>query len=156
MNLYSQNESNIQQNDILLLKKDEKTLKFACYNSKGKKVLGDYLFANDKYFKKFAIVSDPSPVIIDRKGTHVYNIFVFDNGVDYESEGLIRIIKNGKIGFVDSKNYELIIKPQFKCAYPFKEGKSRVSHECDILKDGEYSTWKSAKWFYINKKGGKL
>ena len=156
VNFSSQTKKNTNRNEILVLKKNKKNSKYAYYNSKGIKVIGDYWYAKDETLKKFAIVSDPNPVLIDRNGIHIYNIFIFDNGPDYEKDGFIRIVKNGKIGYINSTNYNLVIKPLFKCAYPFENGKAKVSNDCETIRDGEYSTWKSTKWFYINKKGEKI
>lgn len=152
LNFYSQNK----KSENLILKRDNKTSKFAYYNSRNEKILGDYWYAKDKFLKRYAIVSDPSPVLIDRNGKHIYDIFIFDNGPDYENDGLIRIVKNGKIGFINSKTYNLVIKPQFECAYPFINGKSKVAYNCKTRKNGEYSTWISEYWFYINKNGQKI
>ncbi len=72
---------------------------------------------------------------------------------DYPAEGLIRVVKNGKIGFADAKTYALVIEPQFDCAFPFENGKAKVSKQCKTVKDGEYSVWESEAWQYVDRGG---
>jgi len=140
-----------------MLKRDEKTSMFAYFDSKGNKVLGDYYAAYTDTITEYGIVADPGFVLIDKKGKHIYNIFPFDNGPDYTSEGYYRIVsKNGKIGFVDSLSSKIIIEPKFDCAFPFKNGKAKVSYKCEtipIFPGDEHSTWESENWFYIDKNG---
>ena len=97
--------------------------------------------------------ADGKWAILDGQKTALYEVFMYDNGPDYEAEGLIRVVKNGKIGYADAKTYLLIIEPQFDCAFPFENGKARVSNQCKTVKDGEYSVWESDAWKYVDKKG---
>lgn len=92
-------------------------------------------------------------VIVNSRKQVLYDVFVFDNGPDYPSGGLIRVVKNGKIGYVNARTYVLVIEPQFDCAYPFKYGRGMVSNNCQTVKDGEYSRWESKEWQYVDKKG---
>lgn len=92
-------------------------------------------------------------VILDDQKTVVYEVFIYDNGPDYEAEGLIRVVKNGKIGYADAKTYAIVIEPQFDCAFPFENGKAKVSNQCKTVKDGEHSVWESEAWQYVDKEG---
>jgi predicted alpha/beta superfamily hydrolase len=92
-------------------------------------------------------------VIRDKQKKVLYDIFLYDNGPDYPSEGLFRIVKDGKIGYADEKTYTITIAPQFDCAFPFENGKAKVSTNCKTEKDGEYSTWISDNWQFLDKKG---
>ena len=92
-------------------------------------------------------------VIMDSKKTVLYDVFIYDNGPDYESEGLIRVVKNGKIGYADAKTYAIVIAPQFDCAFPFENGKAKVSTKCKTVKEGDYSVWQSDNWQYVDKNG---
>lgn len=92
-------------------------------------------------------------VILDNQKTTLYEVFPFDNGPDYPAEGLIRVVKNGKIGFADANTYAIVIEPQFDCAFPFKDGKAKVSNQCKTVKIGEYNSWESEQWQYIDNKG---
>lgn len=144
--------------DYLFLKTD-KNDQYGYVNSKGVFVipLGKYAMCYTDTFKKYAIVlkSKEGFVAIDRNENVLYNIFPFDNGPDYLSDGLYRIIKNGKIGYADA-NFSVKIQPQYGCAFPFKNGVAKVSHDCKTISDkpnSEYHIWVSDKWFYINKHG---
>lgn len=97
--------------------------------------------------------NDGKWVILDSQKTALYEVFIYDNGPDYEAEGLIRVVKNGKIGYADAKTYAIVIEPQFDCAFPFENGKAKVSNQCKTVKDGEYSSWESDAWQYVDKQG---
>ncbi|MFM9952074.1 MAG: WG repeat-containing protein [Saprospiraceae bacterium] len=97
--------------------------------------------------------NDGKWVILDSQKKPVYEVFIYDNGPDYEADGLIRIIKNGKIGYADAKTFVIVIEPQFDCAFPFENGKAKVSNQCKTVKDGEYSVWESEAWQYVDKQG---
>jgi hypothetical protein len=97
--------------------------------------------------------ADGKWVIMDGQKTALYEVFIFDNGPDYEAEGLIRVVKNGKIGYADAKTYAIVIEPQFDCAFPFEGGKAKVSNQCRTVKDGEHSIWESEAWQYVDKQG---
>ena len=91
------------------------------------------------------------------KGRKLFNVFKYDNGADYVREGLFRITDDkGLIGFADTLG-NIIIKPQFKFAFPFENGKAKVtfSGESKEVPDsnGEKHYWDSSQWFYINKNG---
>ena len=62
--------------------------------------------------------------------------------------------EDGLVGFADSLG-NVIIEPQFKFAYPFKDGKAKVTFmgEHKMVSYGEHYHWVSDKWYYINKKG---
>lgn len=64
---------------------------------------------------------------VSKTGKYV-RAFVFDNGPDYfsDAEGLARYVaEDGRIGFVDAE-LNSVIPAQFKCAFPFRNGKARV------------------------------
>jgi len=92
---------------------------------------------------------------INNKGKELFQVFYFDNGPDYISDGLFRILENGKIGYANKKG-EVIIKPQYDCGSPFEKGIAKVSYKCKEVKVGEHDMWKSENWIYINKKNIKI
>jgi hypothetical protein len=137
----------------LVLKKDSKE-KYAYYDLKNKKILGDYEMAFTDTLFEFGIVWDKEFMLINKSGKKIYSIFPFDNGPDYESEGLYRIIdNNGKIGYATYLSDKIDIQPKFTCAYPFINGKAKVSVNCNKIQEGEHVSWESNEWIYINKKG---
>jgi hypothetical protein len=137
----------------LILKRDSITSLYAYFDEKGNKILGDYYDACTDTITDYGIVADLSYVLIDKSGKHIYDIFNIDNGPDYTSEGIYRIVKNGRIGYVDSISSKVLIEPKFDCAYPFKNGKAKVSVNGKKVYDGEHYTWESNDWYYIDKKG---
>lgn len=143
--------------DILILFEDTIKEEYGYKNLKGDTIipLGKYSICFTDTFKTYAIVAIPKNgfVAIDRQENILYNVFAFDNGPDYVSDGLFRILIDGKIGYADSVTGNCIIKPQFECAGPFENGKAKVSLDCKKLSDGEHETWVSERWFYIDKTG---
>ena len=54
-------------------------------------------------------------------------VFQCDNGNDYVSEGLYRIVdKRGRIGYADESG-RTVIKPRFAFGFPFENGKAKVT-----------------------------
>lgn len=93
-------------------------------------------------------------VIKNQRNLILYDVFFYDNGPDYPSDGLIRIVKNGKIGYANAKTYRMVIAPQFDCAFPFEEGRARVSYRCRTeALDEEHGVWESDEWLFIDGKG---
>lgn len=96
-------------------------------------------------------------VCFNNKGERLFYVFRYDNGPDYIQEGLFRIEdEKGLIGFADSTG-KVVITPQFKFAFPFTDGKAKVTFEGE-LKDvpgsnGSKHYWDSKNWFYIDRQG---
>lgn len=129
-------------------------------NQKGEVIipLGKYERCSTDTFRTYAIVvvsGERRIVAIDRQENVLYEVFLFDNGPDYVSDGLFRIIENNKIGFADSLTGEVVIQPQFVCALPFENGVAQISSDCTQT-GGEHSTWVSDNWSYIDKTGKNL
>ncbi len=119
--------------------------------------IGKYLHCYTDTLKHLAVVmkKDGDLIAIDKNDRELFQVFRYDNGPDYMAEGLFRIMKDGKIGYADSQGH-IIIKPQFGCAYPFENGRARVSLNCKSVTIDEHSEWQSSEWFYIDKHGEKL
>jgi len=129
-------------------------------NSKGEIVVEEakYGYCFTDTITKMGIVRthEASYLGIDVKGNILFEIYPFDNGPDYEQEGLFRIQKDGKIGYANMDG-EIIIQPQFACAFPFEDGKAKVALACEeVFDEDEYTTVHSDEWFYINTKGDKV
>lgn len=140
----------------LILRYNDKEHRYAYYNSHGNKVLGDYFVAFTDTITDYGIVADPGFVLIDKTGKHIYDIYPVDCGPDYTSEGIYRIVKNDKIGYVDSLSSKILIEPKFDCAYPFENGKAKVSYHCKKVygfPGDEHPKWESNEWFYVDKNG---
>ena len=120
---------------------------------------GKYKFCQTDTIQDIGFVyenkQDARIVCIDNQGKELFYVFKYDNGPDYIREGLFRIMDDeGLIGFADSLG-NVVIKPQFKFAFPFEDGKAKVTltGEQKAMPDREHHEWKSNKWQYINKKG---
>src|ERR1700744_4796173 len=138
--------------DFLILKTN-KSGEYGYINSKGVIVIpfGRYPMCFTDTFKNFAIVLKPKSgfVVINRMENVKYNVFPFDNGPDYIKEGCFRIVKDGKIGYAGS-DFSVKIKPQYGCAFPFENGKAKVSYDCKTESDPqthEYHYWIRNNWF---------
>ncbi|HWK06852.1 MAG TPA: WG repeat-containing protein [Puia sp.] len=120
--------------------------------------LGKYSFCFTDTFRTYAIVAVPQKgfVAIDRQEKILYEVFPFDNGPDYPSDGLFRIIIKNKIGYADASTGKIVINPQFACAWPFEHRVAKVSIDCKKQSAGEHYTWLSNSWYYINKAGKKV
>ncbi len=138
---------------------DEVGVECGYVNSSGDTViaLGKYYYCYTDTLKDFAIVlkKDGKCVAIDKNDRELFRVYWFENGPDYLSDGLFRIIKNAKIGYAN-KMGEVVIKPQFHCAFSFKDGRAKVSFRCKTVLSGEHRKWESLQWFYIDKTGKKI
>jgi hypothetical protein len=117
--------------------------------------LGKYDYCFTDTFRTYAIVHKTTGgyYAIDRDQKDLYEVFNYDNGPDYTEDGYFRIIENGKIGYADAASGKVMIKPQYEAAFPFEDGKAKVSLHAKKEMDGENSIWISDDWIYIDKKG---
>lgn len=107
--------------------------------------------ANSKISK---VVFDTSKcfIALDSSGCRLFEIFPYDNGPDYPSEGCFRIVEENKIGFADL-NGKVIINPNYDAALPFNEGLAAVCIGCEEKSEGEHKTWMGGKWGFVDSKG---
>lgn len=91
--------------------------------------------------------------VYDRKGKFLYQPFLYDNGADYFSEGLRRLVKNGKVGFAD-RNGNTVIVAEHDFAFPFNYGYATFCDGCDWEKtNDEHRAIVGGKWGIMNVKG---
>lgn len=158
------------RNRSLIARTAEKHLEVdvpVCYlNERGDTIVpyGKYRFCQTDTIRNIGFVYENRQnariVCIDNQGKELFYAFQYDNGADYVREGLFRITDDkGLIGFADTLG-NIVIKPQFKFAFPFKNGKAKVtfSGESKDVPDsnGEEHYWDSSDWFYIDKNGKML
>ena len=86
------------------------------------------------------------------KSGKVVHTYFFDNGADYFHDGLARVIKKGKIGFINTK-LEVVIEPKYDYARFFENGKAKVCNGCREKKDREHSMMVGGKWGLIDTTG---
>ena len=100
-----------------------------------------------------AVVDSTGWMIINKKGEHILNPYIFDNGPDYFEEGLARYVENSKMGFFD-KNGNKVIQARYDFAAPFKGGYSAVCNGCAMVPmDEEHSRIDGGKWGMIDRTG---
>ena len=122
---------------------------------------GKYKFCQINLVKNLVFAyenkQDARIVCFNGQGKELFYVFQYDNGPDKLREGLFRITdENGLIGFADSLG-NIVIKPQFKFAFPFENGKAKVtlSGESKVVpgsKDEKHH-WDSLDWYYIDTNG---
>ncbi|MEQ8711619.1 MAG: WG repeat-containing protein [Cyclobacteriaceae bacterium] len=128
---------------------------------------GDWVIPFDRYqmvftdtFRTLAFVFDPELtngkiVAINRNEEVLFEVYNFDNGPDPVSDGLFRILENGKIGYANMEG-EVVITPQYTCAKPFRDGRARMSNRCTTTQEGEHNTVVSGVWYYIDKEASPI
>ena len=121
---------------------------------------GKYKFCQTDTIRNIGFVyenkKDARIVCIDNQGKELFYVFKYDNGPDYIREGLFRIMdENGWIGFADSLG-NVVIKPQFKFATPFENGKAQATTSGRANDDGEHSFWLSDEWELVGHNGTKM
>lgn len=143
----------------MLVLSEDANHSYGYLNAKGDTVIpfGKYEMYFTDTIKNFGIVLDKKRgfIGIDRHDKAIFQVFAYDNGPDYASEGLFRIIENGKIGYANELG-EIVIPPRYECAYPFENGKAKVSIKCSKVIEDEHEMWNSNDWFMIDKKGKKV
>ena len=111
-------------------------------------------FEGDSYAILYANASSKGKrnvFYVTTEGKTIHTFF-FDNGADYFHDGLARVIKKGKIGFINH-DLEVVIEPKYDYARFFENGKARVCNGCTEKKDGEYSMMVGGKWGIIDTTG---
>lgn len=143
---------------------DENAPEMSCgyKNSQGDTIIpfGKYMQCFTDTFLNFAIVydknnTDSKMIAINQKDEIIFDVYYYDNGPDYISDGLFRIKRNGKIGYANEKG-EIVIEPIYACANPFEDNKAKVALTCTLSKEGEYTRQDSDAWFYIDRKGNRI
>jgi len=88
-------------------------------------------------------------------GEKLYEPFVYDNGPDYLSDGLMRYVQGGKVGFLN-ECLDVVIAARFDHADPFQKGVAVFCNGCvsvPVDAGGEYHMMQGGKWGVIDKQG---
>lgn len=133
--------------------KFEKDGKFGYKNESNQVVLkAQFPIAYTDTITEIGFVCEPESnkiLCINNLGEPLFLTFKCDNGPDYPHEGLFRIIdNNGLIGYADLRG-NIVISPIYKFAYPFVDGKAKVTSEGYAIQDKEYIRWEGNNWYYI-------
>ena len=100
----------------------------------GDKVTDDVLFFLSNETSPYRPGYSSGFVAYSRSGERLFTPFLFDNGPDYISEGLFRIVKDDKIGFAN-RTGTVVFQPQFSFATPFLHGLSFFCNDCHFYLD---------------------
>ena len=130
--------------------------KHICYkNTEGKNIVKSkkYIIAFTDTIKSIGFVGTRKGKIIgiDNHGKELFEVYKIDNGPDYISDGMFRIVgSDSKVGFADTCGI-IVIPPIFSYATPFRDGEAEVTFEGENQKQGEHQYWKSNHWFLMKK-----
>lgn len=112
-----------------------------------------YIFATDFTADGIAAVVDEQGwAWIDRTATIRARPHVIDNGPDYFSAGLTRIVEGGKYGFMNARG-DVVIAPRFAYAEPFADGHALVCDDCTAKSAGEHTVMTGIRWGVIDEHG---
>ncbi|ARN85037.1 hypothetical protein GQ61_06735 [Candidatus Nucleicultrix amoebiphila FS5] len=125
---------------------------------------------NKEFFVLVPVVKKGKIWRMTREGLLKFETVFFDNGPDYYEEGLSRFIKDGKVGFHDTKG-QVVIPPLYDFASPFREGHANVcqgcyahypkmptypalsSSFCSSMREDMYKSVVGGKWGMIDRQG---
>ena len=133
----------------LIYQEVDNDYKYGYINSKGEVIvpIGKYSWIYHTEFKTLGFVAKDGNIwAIDPSGKERFRVFCFDNGPDYLSEGLFRMVdEQSKIGFADSLGH-IVITPRFEFVSPFKNGLAAFNAGGKKVQDGEHSFIEGGKW----------
>lgn len=119
---------------------------------------GKYQFCdNCDTIRDLAFVADMNGAWwgINYKDSVLFGMYAFEPGDPHFFDGLTPITIDGKVGYANEKG-EIVIEPQFECAYQFEKGCAKVALKCKNGNSRNHTTWQSDSWFYIDKEGYKV
>lgn len=153
---FNRSQTDTIAKEPLIAVTDEEYLQYgarlAYLNTKGDTIIpfGKYAYLGTDTLTHYAnVIAFPKDsaygkwIAIDRNQNTLYDIVFFDNGPDYFHNGLVRVKRNGKIGYADKAGC-IKIPCVYECAYPFENGKAKVTYHCKEAKDdGGHTTAES-------------
>ena len=137
----------------------------AYVNGKGDTVIpfGKYAYFGTDTLTHYAnVIEHPNDstygryIAIDRNQNVLFDLVIYDNGPDYYNEGMVRVLRNGKMGYAN-KYGQVVIPCEFDFARHFKNGVAEVTYQAKESMDmDEHRLVESDEWFLIDKKGNKV
>lgn len=83
----------------------------------------------------------------------ILSVPTYDNGPDYWRDGLVRTLRDGRIGFA-GRDFELVVEPLYDWAWPFEDGLALVCQGCRIEDGpGEHHAVVGGRWGVIDRSG---
>lgn len=87
---------------------------------------------------------------LNNLGVVLFRVFNYDNGPDYPSEGLFRILDDqDMIGYADTLG-NIVIEPIYKFAFPFEGGLAKVTKDGRKRQTEDHWYWESDQWITIS------
>lgn len=95
-------------------------------------------------------------IAIDKNQNLLFDVVIFDNGPESFSKGLLRVLRNKKMGFAN-KFGQIVIPCIYDYANRFEDGKAEVTLKAtQIIDVDEHLRVESDEWFKIDRKGNKI
>lgn len=95
-------------------------------------------------------------IAIDKNQNILFDIVMFDNGPEPFNEGLIRVSRNGKMGYANRFG-QIVIPCIYDFAKWFDNGQAEVTFKAkEYLDMEEHRQVESDKWFIIDRQGNKI
>lgn len=92
------------------------------------------------------------PLFLDRSGNEIAEAYSFDNGPDYFQQGRARIVKDGKVGFIDAHG-NVIVRPTWDGATAFCRGIAAVCNGCRRGRGDEADVLEGGVWGVVDTSG---
>ena len=162
-------ESEMLNKEILSAITNEEYLQYgssvAYINEKGDTIIpfGKYAYYGTDTFVHFAnVMVHPNDstygrqVGINRHQKILFDLVMFDNGPEPFKEGLIRILRNGKMGYANEYG-KIVIPCIYDYAKWFHDGEAEVTFDAVEFRDmDEHLRVESDEWFLIDMNGKKI
>jgi hypothetical protein len=168
---YNKTEADTTRQGVLIAISHEEYLQYgspvAYVNIKGDTIIpfGKYAYLGTDTLTHFGnVIEYPKDssygrwIAIDRNEKPLYEIVSFDNGPDYFKEGLVRVKRNGKMGFANEFG-QVVIPCKYDFVWWFEDGKAKVTYKAREVRDKydeEHSRIESDDWFYIDQVGKEM
>ncbi len=95
-------------------------------------------------------------IAIDRNQRVLFDLVMFDNGPEPFSEGLTRILRNGRMGYANEYG-QIVIPCIYDYATHFENGKAQVTFDAVEYNDiDEHRRVESDEWLEIDREGKRI
>lgn len=166
---YDTQDSDTISSDTLIAVTDEDYLQYgsrvAYVNFNGDTIIPFGLFAyfgTDTLIHFAIVLEQPNDTVfgrqiaIDRNQNILFDIVMFDNGPESFHDGLLRVLRNGKMGYANRFG-QIVIPCIYDYAKWFENGQAEVTFKAkEYIDMEEHRRVESDEWFKIDKKGNTI
>ena len=125
--------------------------------------LGQYAyFGTDTLIHFASVIEHPSDsvynrqIAIDRNQNILFDMIMFNNGPESFHDGLLRVLRNGKMGYANRFG-QIVIPCIYDYASWFENGQAEVTFKAKKYLDTEnHEHVESNEWFDIDRKGNRI